>query len=90
MTGHNLPAHYDIPGLPEPLMNIIFTIAGHNAEGGEEHFYLCNALKYLARYGHKNGTEDLTKAIDYIERIKALHELKQPAQGDMEEFWEER
>ena len=37
---------------------------------GEEAFCTGNAIKYLWRWKEKNGTEDLDKAIWYINRIK--------------------
>lgn len=33
------------------------------------HFCLCNAFKYLWRYKHKNGLEDVRKAKWYLKRI---------------------
>lgn len=35
------------------------------------HFCLCNAWKYIWRWKHKNGTEDLEKAIWYIQRANS-------------------
>lgn len=32
-------------------------------------FFLGNAVKYLARYKHKNGREDLVKMYHYLERV---------------------
>ena len=32
-------------------------------------FFDGNALKYIMRYGEKNGVEDLRKAIHYIEKL---------------------
>lgn len=37
---------------------------------GVDAYYLGNVLKYLYRYGNKNGTEDLDKAITYIGFLK--------------------
>ena len=37
-----------------------------------ENFCLCNAFKYIWRAKHKNGTEDLDKAIWYINKFKEL------------------
>lgn len=36
---------------------------------GEEAFCIGNALKYIWRWRHKNGTEDIKKAIWYLNRI---------------------
>jgi len=38
-------------------------------ERNELDFWEGNALKYLLRYKHKNGVEDLEKAIHYIEYL---------------------
>lgn len=47
------------------VMLITFGVEGVN------YFYLCNAFKYMWRYKHKNGVEDLKKAQWYLEHIKA-------------------
>ena len=36
---------------------------------GEEAFCIGNAIKYIWRFKHKNGIEDLTKAKWYLDRI---------------------
>lgn len=36
------------------------------------HFCLCNAFKYLWRYKHKNGLEDLKKAEWYLNRYSMI------------------
>ena len=36
---------------------------------GEEAFCIGNALKYIWRWRHKNGTEDIKKAVWYLNRI---------------------
>lgn len=36
---------------------------------GEEAFCIGNAIKYIWRFKHKNGVEDLTKAKWYLDRI---------------------
>ena len=36
---------------------------------GEEAFCIGNAIKYIWRFKHKNGTEDLEKAKWYLDRI---------------------
>ena len=41
-----------------------------------EHFCLCNAFKYMWRYKHKNGAEDLKKAkwyLDYVDKGCCIH-----------------
>ena len=40
-----------------------------------EGFLLGSVLKYLNRYKHKNGVEDLNKAINYIEKMKEIIEI---------------
>ena len=47
------------------VMLITFGIEGVN------YFYLCNAFKYMWRYKHKNGVEDLKKAQWYLDHSKA-------------------
>ena len=47
------------------VMLITFGVDGVN------YFYLGNAFKYMWRYKHKNGVEDLKKAQWYLDHIKA-------------------
>jgi len=35
-------------------------------------FFLGNAVKYLCRYKKKNGKEDLTKMLDYLQYVERL------------------
>lgn len=37
------------------------------------HFCIANVIKYIQRYQHKNGTEDLEKALDYCKRLIDWH-----------------
>lgn len=37
-------------------------------------FCLCNAFKYIWRWKHKNGTEDLEKAMWYVDYAEGLDE----------------
>lgn len=56
------PAHYTAGGIE--------TIDYIRAKLGEEGFRaycLGNVLKYVSRYQHKNGEEDLKKALKYME-----------------------
>lgn len=73
---YNVPNHYNIDGIGE-LMQVILAIVRVNAQDTEEAIYLFNALKYLTRYGRKNGAEDLMKAGDFLARLRdryaALH-----------------
>lgn len=64
----NHPAHYESQTSLEciDVMEIAF---GANAVGG---FCLCNAFKYLWRYKHKAGKEDLRKAKWYLDRFEVI------------------
>ena len=55
----NEPPHY-VHLDPEPIAVI---------EAWELPFHEAQVLKYLARYRHKNGKEDLEKAKWYLERL---------------------
>jgi hypothetical protein len=44
------------------------------ANGWGPEFYLGNIIKYVTRYKHKNGVEDLIKARDYLDRLIKLEE----------------
>lgn len=63
----NHPSHYADNCSIEcaDVMLIAFGVEGVN------YFYLCNAFKYMWRYKHKNGVEDLKKAQWYLNHIKA-------------------
>lgn len=62
------PNHYQINGLGDS-MNIITKIVKHNTSDMEEGIYLFNTLKYLFRFGKKNGIEDLRKAKNYLDML---------------------
>lgn len=62
----NHPSHYNQGGV-ECIEAIKSATEGLN---GFEGFCTGNALKYLWRWKHKNGTEDLDKAVWYINRLK--------------------
>jgi hypothetical protein len=59
------PAHYNA-GKIECIDAIEEVVKGLD---GDEAFATGNAIKYLWRWKHKGGKEDLRKAIWYIERI---------------------
>ena len=59
------PAHYNV-GKIECIDAINEAIKGLE---GDEAFSIGNAIKYLWRWKHKGGKEDLKKAVWYIERI---------------------
>lgn len=63
----NKPDHYAY-GKYE-CIDVIKDITEGNEAKGIEAFCLGNVLKYLWRYKHKNGTEDLKKAKWYLERL---------------------
>jgi len=63
----NKPSHYTY-GKYE-CIDVIKDITEGNGAKGIEAFCLGNVLKYLWRYKHKNGTEDLKKAMWYLERL---------------------
>lgn len=64
----NHPAHYESQTSLEciDVMEIAF---GADAVGN---FCLCNAFKYLWRYKHKGGDEDVKKAKWYLDRFEVI------------------
>lgn len=61
------PSHYTQGGIE--------CIQAMEAAYGKEttaHFCICNAFKYLWRTEHKNGKEDIDKAIWYLNKYKEL------------------
>ena len=63
----NKPNHYTYGKLE--CIDVIKEITDGNDAIGIEAFCLGNVIKYLWRYKHKNGTEDLKKAKWYLERL---------------------
>jgi len=55
----NSPAHYT-----QEKMEVITAIEGLGLD-----YHQGNILKYISRYKHKNGVEDLRKARWYVERL---------------------
>ena len=43
-------------------------------------FYKGNVFKYVTRYQAKNGTDDLDKAITYLQELKDFEKTKQPVE----------
>lgn len=41
-----------------------------------QHFCACNAFKYIFRFLHKNGMEDIDKACWYLKKYKELEAKK--------------
>ena len=62
----NHPAHYT-QGDIECIEAVKAATTGLN---GIEAFCTGNAIKYLWRWKHKNGVEDINKAIWYLERLR--------------------
>jgi hypothetical protein len=60
------PSHYHHGGLD------VFTIMDKNMPHMLEGFYFGNVLKYIMRYEHKNGVEDLRKARRYLDELIAI------------------
>lgn len=65
-TQVNHPPHYNTGDI-ECIDAIRAAVSGLS---GFEGFCAGNAIKYIWRYKHKNGTQDIDKAIWYLERLK--------------------
>ena len=63
----NKPTHYTF-GKYE-CIDVITELCNTNKLQGIEGFLYGNVIKYLWRYKHKNGTEDLNKAKWYLQRL---------------------
>lgn len=61
----NHPDHYNVGDIE--------TIDYLESLGIAEDFCVGNALKYLSRYKHKNGVEDLRKAQWYLNRVMTYY-----------------
>lgn len=61
-----VPKHYEIEGLKEESIEVIEAVIDHNANDPVAGYFLGNCLKYLFRFGRKNGVEDLRKAQDFL------------------------
>ena len=64
----NHPDHYQLGNGMETIELIEAATADLN---GIEAFDIGNALKYLTRFKHKNGKQDLEKAVWYIQHLIA-------------------
>lgn len=64
----SVPSHYQIEGIGDS-MDTLIAIVKHNTDDVAEGIKLFNTLKYLFRYGKKNGIEDLKKARHYLDMI---------------------
>ena len=67
----NHPSHYASQGKIECI-----EVLEQLAQDGED-FCILNALKYLWRWRHKNGVQDLEKAVWYIQRVINRHKPKE-------------
>ena len=76
----NSPSHYTSGGI-ETIDYIKAKLGPVAFEG----FLAGNVIKYVSRYQHKNGIEDLEKSKWYIDRLIAELNSSQPR----EEFWDE-
>lgn len=65
----NHPAHYQLRGFPEGFETIDVIAAVTADLTGMEAVCTANALKYIIRWKHKNGVEDLRKARWYLDRL---------------------
>lgn len=69
----NHPSHYTQGGI-----ECIDALEAATADlTGIEAVCTANAIKYLWRWKHKNGVEDLQKAVWYIQRLIAHEQRKQ-------------
>ena len=66
------PAHYR-QGAIEPWDFILSQGLG---------FLAGNIVKYIARYRHKNGLEDLLKARTYLDKLIAAERAREATPGD--------
>lgn len=65
----NHPAHYNVGNYE----SIDVMVATQGAEA-VKNFCICNAFKYIYRHKFKNGTEDIKKAIWYLNKYVELEE----------------
>ena len=63
----NNPPHYANGGI-----ECIDAMIAAQGEAAVSDFCLCNAFKYIWRTKHKNGIEDVDKAIWYLNKYKEL------------------
>lgn len=67
----NHPSHYNQGGIE----CIDAMVAAYGKEA-VKHFCMCNAFKYIWRADHKNGKEDIDKAIWYLNKFKELKSIE--------------
>lgn len=68
----NHPSHYNQNGMEVWDVINVFT----KDLSGAEAFYAGNVIKYVLRWQHKNGIEDLEKAKMYIDKIIEMEKEK--------------
>ena len=66
----NHPSHYETDG----VQCIDAMVAAQGADAVKE-FCVCNAFKYIWRFRHKNGIEDVKKAIWYLDKRIELEDV---------------
>ena len=72
----NHPPHYTAGGI-ECIDAIEAAVSGLQPFEG---YCVGNAIKYLWRWKHKGGQQDLEKAVWYIRRISSEKEAQKPAE----------
>lgn len=60
----NKPVHYTVGGI-ETIDYLKAKMTNEQFKG----FLIGNILKYVSRYPHKNGVEDLKKSVWYINKL---------------------
>ena len=65
----NSPSHYK-----QFSREVIDTMQGMSTPEEFKGYLKLNAIKYLSRYQGKNGVEDLSKAVWYINKLKEVLE----------------
>lgn len=65
----NHPAHYETGKFE--CIEVMEEVFGTEAV---KDFCICNAFKYLWRHKHKNGLEDLKKAVWYLNKVIGLED----------------
>ena len=65
----NHPSHYETDSI-----ECIDAMRITQGEEAVKNFCICNAFKYLWRFRRKNGTEDIKKAIWYLNKYVELTE----------------
>lgn len=59
----NHPSHYETNGI-----ECIDAMEAAQDVSAVQNFCICNAFKYIWRYKHKNGAEDIKKAVWYLNK----------------------